>query len=42
MEMHNAPPICWICGNSVSLKECKIDQHELAVQENACRKDEAT
>lgn len=25
--------ICWICGKSVPLEECKIDEHGLAVHE---------
>jgi hypothetical protein len=25
---------CWICGTNVSLEECKVDEHGLAVHEN--------
>jgi hypothetical protein len=25
--------LCWICGNAVSLEECKIDEHGMPVHE---------
>lgn len=27
---------CWICGNQVSLEQCKIDEHGRAVHEKCC------
>lgn len=26
--------ICWICGKLVSLEQCKIDEHGMAVHED--------
>jgi hypothetical protein len=25
---------CWICGKTVKLEDCKVDEHGLAVHEN--------
>jgi hypothetical protein len=28
------PRMCWICGKTVELEDCKIDEHGLAVHED--------
>jgi hypothetical protein len=30
----NPTPICWICGNRVSLEKCKTDEYGKAVHED--------
>jgi len=34
MSQFNHPYCCWICGNEVDLKTCKIDECGLAVHED--------
>jgi hypothetical protein len=34
--IHATSKTCWICGRAVSLEECKIDEHGLAVHERCC------
>lgn len=34
MTSSNRSNVCWICGKVVSLEECKVDEHGLAVHED--------
>jgi hypothetical protein len=35
MTGHTTLPVCWICGKTVALETCKIDEYGKAVHE-AC------
>jgi hypothetical protein len=36
MTSHTRLCICWICGKTMPLEACKIDEHGRAVHEECC------
>jgi ribosome-binding protein aMBF1 (putative translation factor) len=31
---HSPSKVCWICGTTIALEDCKVDESGLAVHEN--------
>jgi hypothetical protein len=34
VAINSLPKTCWICGKTLRLEDCKIDEHGLGVHEN--------